>query len=231
MTSQRRLPSSPVRRYGLLVAAGRGRRFGRAKQHQLLAGRPLWLHPARTLDRHPAIDGLVIVTNRGRLARVRQLCRANRLDKVIAVVPGGTLRTDSVRAGLAALPDSGLVAVHDAARPLLDPELLDPGFRLARRHGAATCGLPVTDTIKTVAAGLVTGTLDRTGLYAVQTPQFFTLELLRRAHALAARRSLAATDDCTLVELLGIRPAIVPGSALGIKVTGRADLEIIQRLI
>lgn len=231
MTLQRRPPKVRARRYGLLVAAGRGRRFGRAKQHQLLAGRPLWLHPARVLDRHPSIDGLVIVTNRPRLVRVRKLCRAERLGKVIAIVPGGTCRTDSVRAGLAALPDTGLVAVHDAARPLLDPALLDPGFRLARRYGAATCGLPVTDTIKSVESGLVTGTLDRAGLFAIQTPQFFTLELLHRAHALAARRSLTATDDCALVESLGIKPAVLPGSPLGIKITTPADLELVRKLV
>ena len=138
------------------------------------------------------------------------------------VVAGGATRSDSVRSGLAAMPsDAGIVVVHDAARPFAAPALFAAVVD-AVRAGAdgAVPGIAVTDTIKKVAGGRVVATLDRATLVAVQTPQAFASEALRRAHAGAGE----ATDDAALVEAAGGRVVVVPGDPANTKITLRTDL-------
>jgi 2-C-methyl-D-erythritol 4-phosphate cytidylyltransferase len=158
------------------------------------------------------------------------MLRSYGIRKLLGVVPGGRTRSDSVRAGLAVLPDRGYVAVHDAVRPIIHATMLATGFRVCAIRGAATYGCPVTDTLKRVSGKDVLETVDRTGLVAVQTPQFFNLELLRRAHASARRARLRVTDDCELVERLGIHPVWIPGPRTNIKLTTPDDLIVMQAL-
>ena len=136
-----------------------------------------------------------------------------------------------MQAGLRALPAHGFVAVHDAVRPLIQTPMLTKGLRACRHSGAATYGYPVTDTLKKVAGRQVLSTVDRKGLLAVQTPQFFSLELLRRAHAEARRARLRVTDDCELVERLGVHPVWIPGPRTNLKLTTIDDLNLIQALL
>jgi len=109
--------------------------------------------------------------------------------------------------------------------------MLTKGFRACRERGAATYGCPVTDTLKRVSGKDVLATVDRTGLLAVQTPQFFNLELLRRAHDSALRSRLDATDDCELVERLGVRPVWIPGPRTNLKLTTPDDLNVMKALL
>jgi 2-C-methyl-D-erythritol 4-phosphate cytidylyltransferase len=216
--------------YGLILAGGRGQRYGGYKQFAQLAGRPILIHSIRAFERCRQIMGLVVVAPPRRLAAVRNMLIIHGVRRLIAVVTGGRTRADSVRAGLSVLPDQGLVAVHDAARPLIHAGMLVKGFRICRRRGAATYGYPVTDTLKRISGRDVLATVDRRNLLAVQTPQFFSLDLLRRAHAAARRARLQVTDDCDLVERLGVHPVWIPGPRTNIKLTTPDDLIVMQAL-
>ena len=217
--------------YGLIVAAGQGSRFGGYKQLVQLAGKPVLIHSVRAFERCPQVVSFVVVAPARRLGVVRRMLRSHGVRKLLCVVPGGETRADSVRAGLAALPDRGYVAVHDAVRPLIHAGMLTRGFRFCTDRGAATYGCSVTDTLKRVSGSSVLETVDRAGLVAVQTPQFFSLELLRRAHASARRARLKVTDDCELVERLGVRPVWIPGPRTNLKLTTPDDLNVMQALM
>lgn len=201
------------------------------KQFALLKGKPLWVHSALAFERCPDITSYVIVTNRSRVAAVRKLAERHVLGKLTTIVPGGDERSDSVANGLAVLPVKGVVAIHDAARPLLSPEMLSAGIRACRRFRAVTFGHPVTDTLKRAKGNRITTTVDRAGLIAAQTPQFFDLALLRRAYGGARDAGIKATDDCALVERIGVKPAWLPGPRTNIKVTLPEDLRVCAALL
>jgi len=172
-----------------------------------------------------------VVAPARRLSMVRRMLRSHGVRKLLGVVTGGETRADSVDAGLAALPASGCVAVHDAARPLVHAGMLTKGLRACRERGAVTYGYPVTDSLKRVRGKEVLSSVDRNGLLAVQTPQFFSLELLRRAHATARHARRLVTDDCELVERLGIHPVWIRGPRTNLKLTTPDDLSVIQALL
>jgi 2-C-methyl-D-erythritol 4-phosphate cytidylyltransferase len=172
-----------------------------------------------------------VVAPRERWDAVQELCAASASWQV-RVVEGGERRQDSVRAGLEASPDADIVCVHDAARPLCTPQLFREVVDAARRHGAATAALPMIDSVKRVdAAGLILTTLDRTELVTVQTPQAFSMALLREAHERALADHLMVDDDCALVEHIGQQVVTVPGDPRNIKVTGTADLALVESLL
>ena len=177
------------------------------------------------------MSGFVVVTTAERVGYVRTLLRQQGIGKALDVVAGGRERTDSVGAGLAALPEDGSVAIHDAARPVITARMLEQGFRACRRYGAVTFGYPVTDTLKRVEDRAITETVDRESLIAVQTPQFFHLTLLRRAYARARNAGIEASDDCALVELLGIRPHWLLGPRTNLKITSPEDLALCEALL
>lgn len=227
----RGVSQSTVPCYGLVVAAGQGRRFGGYKQLAQLAGKPVLIHSIRAFERCPMIYGFVVVAPALRLRVVRRMLSSYGVSKLLDVVPGGKTRAGSVRAGFSVLPAKGFVAVHDAVRPLINASMLTTGLRACRNRGAATYGYPVTDTLKRIDGREVLSTVDRKGLLAVQTPQFFSLDILRRAHAVAQRARIQATDDCELVERLGIRPVWIPGPRTNLKLTTADDLSLIQALL
>lgn len=193
------------------MAAGSGTRFGGQKHNLELHGVPLWKWAQRALIRG-GVGELVIVGDLG------------------GAVPGGNRRQDSVAAGLAQIPDEdALVLVHDAARPLLKPELVQ---RVVARLligdvGGVVPAVPVRDTIKRVEHEQVIGTVDRRDLVAVQTPQGFDIGTLRAAHAAS---TIEATDDASMVEAIGGTIAVVDGDPMNLKVTYPEDLLLIEAL-
>jgi 2-C-methyl-D-erythritol 4-phosphate cytidylyltransferase len=206
--------------WAIVVAGGSGQRFGQRKQFALLGGRPMaqWSVAAC----RPVSSGVVLVVPTG---YERQ--GEHGADRVVV---GGPTRAASVRCGLAAVPDDAeVILVHDAARPLAPEALFDAVVAAVSgpEGGAAICALPVSDTIKRVDDGFVTATLDRSELVAVQTPQAFRADLLRRAHSTGAE----ATDDAALVELLGEPVRVVPGDPRNLKITTEADLHTAERLL
>jgi 2-C-methyl-D-erythritol 4-phosphate cytidylyltransferase len=228
------------RRVAVVVpAAGLGRRLGRRGPKPLvhLAGRPLLCWALADLEAASCLAEIVVVTQPSAAGAVRRLAAAEGFGKVSAVVEGGPTRRASVAAGLAALTTSaGLVAVHDASRPLAGPYLLDSllDALVADTAGIAGVvpGLPVTDTVREVdAGGRSKGIVDRDRLRSMQTPQLFSRAALERAHALAANRSIEAKDDSTLVELAGERVLVVPGPVGNLKVTTALDLAVAETIV
>jgi 2-C-methyl-D-erythritol 4-phosphate cytidylyltransferase len=213
----------------IIVAAGRSERMGGLdKLLQLLGGRPVLAHSLATFAQHPEIEAIVVVTSETNLATVRELVAAAAPGS--QVVLGGARRRDSVLAGLNALP-TGIeyVLVHDGARPLVTHDLIDAALAGARETGAAVCAVPVNDTVKRADEhGLVRSTVSRQGLWLVQTPQAFHVDLLREAHAFS---DLEATDDAALVELMDAPVRLVQGSARNIKITTPEDLRFAEALL
>jgi 2-C-methyl-D-erythritol 4-phosphate cytidylyltransferase len=199
------------------------------KQFLRLDGRPILTRTVDRFARHRAIDGIVVVAPAEQTRRVKRLLDGLPRRRAITVVAGGPERQDSVGRGLAAVPEAAeVVVVHDAVRPFVSPALIDAVIQEARRNGAAICALPVTETIKRVADGSVQATVDRSGLWSVQTPQAFRAALLRQAHDEARRDGFLGTDDATLVERLGHPVRVVPGQPDNLKITTRADLRRVR---
>lgn len=195
--------------HGILVAAGRGTRFGGPKQAALLGRRPLWEWAAEAL-RRGGVQELVLVGD------------------LPGGIPGGPRRRDSVRAGLQALPgDASHVLVHDAARPLASPDLVRRVIDRLLVGGvdAVVPVVPVRDTLKRVGDGWVLETIDRRGLAGAQTPQGFKVAVLRAAHEAGGDD---APDDAVLVERLGGSVATVEGEAANLKVTFPGDLALAE---
>jgi 2-C-methyl-D-erythritol 4-phosphate cytidylyltransferase len=217
----------------VVVAAGRGERLGApAKVLLPLAGRPLLAYALDAAQAANSVREVVVVAGEHTRGAIESLVGDGSWPKVTTVVVGGERRQDSVAAGIAALPpEIGLVAVHDAARPLVTPALFDRCLDAARRTGAAVAAVPVADTLKRVAEGRVVGTVSRDGLWAAQTPQAFRRALLVAALERGRRAGITATDEAGLCEGLGVEVAIVPGDPTNVKITHPADLALAEALL
>jgi 2-C-methyl-D-erythritol 4-phosphate cytidylyltransferase len=222
--------------WAVLVAAGRGERLGddRPKAFVRLGELPLLAEPLRRLDESEWIDAVVLVAPPGWEEPAILLAEELGASKVSACVPGGETRADSVRAGVAEVPDdAAVVLVHDAARPLLPadlvPRLLDA---LGEGFDGAVPALPVADTVKRVREGVVVETPPREELVAVQTPQAFVAPVLRGALAAAGDGERRASTDCSsLVEAQSGRVKVVRGDERLLKVTTPTDLERVSALL
>ncbi|HEX3468282.1 MAG TPA: 2-C-methyl-D-erythritol 4-phosphate cytidylyltransferase [Candidatus Elarobacter sp.] len=218
----------------VIVAAGRGTRFGRPKQMVELAGKPMVAWSVDAFASMPEIADIVVVTEPDLLEPMLVLVEARVLHARASVVAGGPTRQASVQAGIDALSgDVAAVLVHDGARPLVQTSDVRAGMRPVRPGIASLLATPVVDTVKVAGAdGKVTRTLDRAELWAAQTPQFAMLSDLRAAHAEAVRRDRpAATDDAALLERAGLDVLVVPGSADNFKVTLPEDLTRAEALL
>ena len=215
----------------VIVAAGTASRMGGIdKVMAPLRGEPMILRTVRQFQNCDAISEIVIVTREDLIGPISGLF--GDMDKVKAVVAGGKSRQESVGLGLNALGGKvKLAAIHDGARPLITWQVIDRAVRAANTYGAAAPAVPVKDTIKVVAGGLVKETPDRASLQAVQTPQVFDLDLLRGALKKAERDSAQVTDDCSAVERMGMSVKIVEGDERNIKVTTPMDLKIAEMLL
>lgn len=212
----------------IVPAAGAGTRMrGRIpKQFLRLATSPILLVTAGHFARHPAIGAIIVVAPAAHVRRAERLLRPLSRRVPVTVVPGGPERQDSVRLGLEAAPEGAeIVLVHDAVRPFVTPALITAVIEAARRDGAAICALPVNETVKRVAGAYVEATVDRSALWAVQTPQAFRAALLREAHDKARRDGFLGTDEATLVERLGHPVRVVRGLEANVKITTPGDLE------
>jgi 2-C-methyl-D-erythritol 4-phosphate cytidylyltransferase len=214
----------------LVPAAGAGLRLGPGGPKALrpLAGEPLLVHAVRRVAAAPSVAMIVVAAPAADVSAVEELLAS---VAPVTVVAGGTHRQESVAAALAAVPpEIPIVLVHDAARALAPPELVESVAAAVRGgHDAVIPVLPVVDTIKEVTAGgEVRGTVDRTPLRAVQTPQGFRREVLAAAHAAAVD---PLTDDAGLVEKLGVRVFCIPGSDHALKITRPFDLAVAEHLL
>jgi 2-C-methyl-D-erythritol 4-phosphate cytidylyltransferase/2-C-methyl-D-erythritol 2,4-cyclodiphosphate synthase len=214
----------------LVVAAGRGHRLGGAlpKQYLPLAGRPVLRHSLEVFAQHPAVDAVRVVIHPDDLDLYQAAARG--LD-LLSPVDGGATRQDSVRLGLESL--SALrprrVLIHDAARPFADAALVQRMVSALDEGPGAIPALPVADTLKRGAEGVILETVDRHALWRAQTPQAFRYDEILAAHRAAAGREL--TDDAAVAEAAGLSVALVPGAEENFKVTTEADLRRAERLL
>jgi 2-C-methyl-D-erythritol 4-phosphate cytidylyltransferase len=219
----------------IIVAAGSSSRMGgRDKLWLPLADRITLARTIDVFDASPLIESIILVLNPERVTDATALCQHEQWSKIASIVPGGPRRQDSVCIGLDTLanlaPTTRWVMIHDGARPLVTPPILEAGLKAAQEYSAAIAAVAVKDTIKQVQHGLVHATLDRSHLWAIQTPQVFSFPLIYSAH----HHPLAqqdVPDDAALLELLGKPVAIFPGSYTNIKITTQEDILIAEALL
>jgi len=216
--------------WAVVPAAGQGVRMGRKKQGLMLAGLPVLRWTLDVFEATAGVSGVVVTVPADDLDSWQRRLAGCR--KVRAVVAGGAERQESVRLGLEAVPvDVAWVAVHDGVRPCITPELVERVIAEARLHGAAIAALPVIETVKRGMDGWVKETVERDGLWAVQTPQVFGAAALREAHRRAAAEGVRGTDDAALVERLGHPVRLVPGLPENVKITRPDDLVLAEALL
>ncbi len=232
------VPTGYPRTSALIVAAGRSTRMGSEapdrKPFLRLGGRTVIEHACSAFDAVDAVNEIVLVGHADDLVRLRELAATSTsMRKVRVIVPGGELRTDSVRAGLdACASDAELVAVHDAARPLLTREVLERALEVAAREGAALVAVPVVDTIKSTRDGLCAETtLDRSALWAAQTPQVFRRVLLGDLLERASRDDFRPTDEASLHERYVGPIPISLGSSVNGKLTTPEDIALFEAIL
>lgn len=223
----------------VIPAAGAGKRLGLGinKAFAIINSVPLLVHCLTMLSRTKLITRAIVVLAPDEVEEGRELLASYQAkhfaDLSFVVVAGGKERQDSVANALAAITESeGYVAVHDGARPFAGREVFLRTLEAAKKHGAAIAAVPVKDTIKVVnEAGEVTATPVRSTLYAVQTPQIFEVNLLKKAYANLAQHPAQVTDDASVVELLGHKVVVALGCYENIKITTPEDLLFAENLL
>jgi 2-C-methyl-D-erythritol 4-phosphate cytidylyltransferase len=198
-----------------------------------LGTKPVLAYSMTAFEKCHDIDGVILVVRRDRVDAARAMAEMFGCAKVRRVVAGGAKRQVSVERGLAELnEDVGVVAVHDGARPCVTPELISATIQAAKRYGSGVAAVKLTDTVKHVQRGLtVDKTLDRTKLWAVQTPQTFKIEVLRKAFDTVRKKKVTITDEASAVELTREKVRLVPASWSNVKITTADDLALANALI
>ncbi len=210
----------------IMLAAGASTRMGGVKKQFLSIGGICVLLRSVLKFRLAGVDEIVVVAPAEDLDQARRICQEEPIVK--AVVAGGDTRQKSVQAGFSFCEkEKGLVAIHDAARPFVRVSDIQTVLSAARKSGAAALGVPIVDTVKRVFEGVIVDTLDRSCLYAVQTPQVFDKDLFAQALSSATQEY---TDDCQLIEAMGHPVQMLVGSRENIKLTTRQDLLYAQLL-
>jgi 2-C-methyl-D-erythritol 4-phosphate cytidylyltransferase len=217
----------------ILAAAGKSSRFkdqNYKKPFVPLAGRPVWLHSVDKFLARKDVAQLIVVISPEDRENFLQKFGANVAILGFDLVDGGFERADSIQKALEHVkPEIDFVAVHDAARPCIADQWISEVFAAAEKSGAAILATPVRGTLKRVANQTISETVSRDGLWEAQTPQVFKRDLLLKAYA--QRGGFVATDDAQLVEKLGHKIMIVPGSPINLKITSREDLRLAEHAL
>ena len=212
----------------VIVAAGNSTRMGVPKQFISLCGRPLLAHTLQSFELCDDIDEIVLVARAEDHPRLQELVAHNGFTKISSIVCGGDTRQQSVHNGVSACR-ADFVAIHDGARPLATPELIERVMQAAMQYGAAAAAVRTKDTVKIADANdMIVETPDRATVWNVQTPQIFKRDLFERAWENAEKSGLIVTDDCQLAEAIGHAVKLVEGSYQNIKVTTPEDVAIAE---
>lgn len=220
----------------VVPAAGLGRRFGTGKNKPMyeLLGRPLVVWVLDAIQLVEEVSEIVLVVKEADMEIAHDLAERYKFAKVRRIVPGGKERQDSVYNGLRALDeDTFTVVIHDGARPLVDGRLIKYSLACLEGFDGVVAGVPVKDTIKSVKdkALIVNETLDRSTLWAIQTPQTFNYAKIMEAHRLARTEGFYATDDAALIERCGGSIRIIEGSYQNLKITTMEDISIAEKYL
>lgn len=217
----------------VIPAAGEGKRMNAGKNKLLLEldGRPLIVHTLSVFQRDEECEGIIVVTNPTEKRAMGSFISRFGISKVKQIVPGGAKRQSSVYEGLKACEHEGIVLIHDGARPFVTFPIIQRLIAESEKNGAAIPAVPLKDTVKRAKDGIVTETLERSSLWAVQTPQAFRLSLIKKAHELAEVDGVTATDDASLLERTGFPVSIVASDFDNIKITTPDDLVTAQAIL
>jgi 2-C-methyl-D-erythritol 4-phosphate cytidylyltransferase len=217
----------------ILPAAGQGKRMGAGKNKLLLElnGIPVLIHTLRVFEQDEACSGMILAIHPKDEPEFKVLLARYNVTKVITFVPGGKERQDSIYNALKSVETNGIILVHDAARPFILKEHIHRLADIAEETGAAILGVPAKDTIKKVDDGVVVETVERSSLWAVQTPQAFRILLLKEAYEQAKKDYFLGTDDASLVERLKYPVAMVEGDYDNIKLTTPEDLFFAEAIL
>lgn len=217
--------------HAIIVAAGKGKRFGGAKQFYLINGRPILYYTLAKFEKNKRVSNICVVVPKPTVQTVRKCLREWQLHKVRHVIAGGEKRQDSVLNGLRAIrARSGIVVIHDGVRPTVSQRIISRGLAMSKQYKAVICGLPISDTVKYVKKNKVQKTVSRTHLYTVQTPQFFDLATLKAAYT-HINKGVQYTDDAALLEAAGIPIHVFKGDNENIKITQRSDIRKVVKIL
>jgi len=221
----------------IVVAGGKGRRFGGAmpKQFTTLSGIPVLAHTLQAFNASPQVLKIILVLPKTLLQEFREtISKRFKINKLSDIVAGGKTRQDSVRQGLNAVDATifPYVAIHDGVRPFLNNQWLEEGIKVLRYVPAVAVGTAPVDTIKRISSrGFVVKTLRREALIQIQTPQMFQTAVIKAVHERAQKSGLNATDDTALMEQAGFSVKILPGSSENIKITRKTDLYLAEAIL
>lgn len=226
-----------MRAVALIPAAGMGKRMGAGmnKQYLLLDGRPILAHTLAVFQQAPFIDDIYVVIPEAEIP----FCREQVVDKygftkVRDVIAGGSERQYSVLNGIRALAncdERDIVIIHDGVRPFIPAPVIEHSIHVAGSHDGALVAVPAKDTVKTVEAGVVTGTPPRENIWLAQTPQTFRYGIISAAHEIAAAEGFLGTDDASLVERMGRQVQVVTGDYRNIKITTPEDMLLAETFL
>ncbi|MCS7250784.1 MAG: 2-C-methyl-D-erythritol 4-phosphate cytidylyltransferase [candidate division WOR-3 bacterium] len=219
-----------MKKYGIILAAGKGKRFGFLKQFFFIKNKPLFIYSVMAFEKS-LCDEIFIVTLKNKRKEVWNWVKKLSLKKVKKVITGGKERFHSVIKALRFLPNEGYTAIHDASRPLVSVNFVNRGFKLVEKYKAVIFGIKSEDTLKTVFGNQVVTTLSREHIYRIQTPQFFEIKLLKKAYQLAKKEKWKGTDDSFFLEKAGFKVYFFEGDKKNLKITTKEDWELIKNLL
>jgi 2-C-methyl-D-erythritol 4-phosphate cytidylyltransferase len=217
----------------IIVGAGSSQRMGFDKLFEIIAGKPVLAHSIAAFENAKSVSQIIVVAREDRHRDLEKLVRDQNWKKIQSVVAGGKHRQDSVRAGLERLSENArYVAVHDAARPLVTAEQIERVYQACREQGAAALADPITDTLKRADLDrVVSESVDRHQLFAMQTPQIFSRELLIEAYETVTAKNILITDEVSAVEYLGRNIVLVPNEDFNFKITYPRDFRLAEFVI
>ena len=220
---------------GIIVAGGKSKRMGSEvdKAFLSLGTKPVLAYSVDAYEQCHEIDSIVLVVRKDRLTAARGMVQMFGFNKVDHIIAGGSKRQQSVAKGLALLDDDvKIVSVHDGARPCLKPETISDTIKAAKRYGSGIAAVKITDTVKEVQRGVtVSKTIDRTKLWAVQTPQTFKLDVLTQAFDNLKKKKKSVTDEAMAVEMINKDVRLVPACMSNIKITTPDDMRLAGALL
>ena len=217
----------------VIVAAGSSQRMGSDKIMMKLGAMPVLARTVLAFENNEYIDEIIIVTRTEKLQEIADMCHKNGLHKVKKVISGGATRMESALAGVsAARHGAELIAIHDGARPLVSQGLISRTVLAAQEWRSVVPAIASTDTLKTVdARGFITGTVDRASTVRIQTPQVFNGDLIKGALTKAVEKGLTLTDDCSAMEMMGVKTFVVEGEPENIKITTPEDMVTAKAIV
>ena len=217
----------------VIVAAGNSERMGSDKLTALLGGIPVLARTLQVFEACRLVDEIIVVTRTDRIEEIADLCKEYGISKVSKVLAGGATRVESALAGVSEVqPKAARIAIHDGARPLVTVDLIERTVYAAKEHYAAVPVIPSTDTLKAVDdKGFVVGTVDRATTFRVQTPQVFKADFIKGALTKAMEKNLPLTDDCSAMEMMGVKTMTVHGDEDNIKLTTPRDMILAEAIL